>query len=133
MIELQTGGFYALPDEDGSVFLSIPGFEETRLAGAPTLPVKLAWLEAVVGRQVRIVSMVGRDVVAFTSLRPSVVGEAAMFADANGTVSPRMRRRAAMWADPEWLGYIKKLNESGYLVEQRTSLMIPTKFCPIKR
>jgi hypothetical protein len=45
----------------------------------------------------------------------------------------RTRRRAAMWADPEWLGYIKKLNESGYLVEQRTSLMIPTKFCPIKR
>ena len=45
----------------------------------------------------------------------------------------RMRRRANMWADPEWLAYIKRLNESGYLVEQRTSLMIPTKFCPIKR
>jgi Peptidase family C25 len=95
VIELQTGGFYALPDEDGSVFLSIPGFEETRLSGAPTLPVKLAWLEAVAGRKVQIVSMVGQDVVAFTSLRPSVVGEAAMFADANGTVSPRMRRRQA--------------------------------------
>jgi len=95
VIELQTGGFYALPDEDGSVFLSIPGFEETRLAGAPTLPVKLAWLEAVAGRKVQIVSMVGQDVVAFTSLRPSVVGEAAMFADANGTLSPRMRRREA--------------------------------------
>jgi len=45
----------------------------------------------------------------------------------------RTRRRAAMWADPEWLGYIQKLNESGFLVEQKTSLMIPTKFCPIKR
>jgi NIPSNAP len=45
----------------------------------------------------------------------------------------RTRRRAAMWADPEWLGYIKKLNESGYLVEQKTSLMIPAKFCPIRR
>jgi hypothetical protein len=45
----------------------------------------------------------------------------------------RARRRANMWADPEWLGYIQKLNESGYLVEQKTSLMIPTKFCPIKR
>jgi NIPSNAP len=40
----------------------------------------------------------------------------------------RTRRRAAMWADPEWLGYIQKLNESSYLVEQKTSLMIPTKF-----
>jgi hypothetical protein len=45
----------------------------------------------------------------------------------------RTRRRAAMWADPEWHGYIEKLNESGYLVEQKTSLMIPTKFCPIRR
>ena len=40
---------------------------------------------------------------------------------------------AAMWGDPEWLVYIQKLNESGYLVEQKTSLMIPAKFCPIKR
>jgi len=95
VIELRTGGFYAHPDEDGSVFLSIPGFEETRVAGAPGLPVKLAWLEAVVGRQVRIASIAGQDVVAFSSLRPSVVGEEAMYADANGTVSPRMRRRAA--------------------------------------
>jgi hypothetical protein len=46
----------------------------------------------------------------------------------------RARRRANMWADPEWVGgYIPKLNESGYLVDQKTSLMIPTKFCPIKR
>jgi hypothetical protein len=45
----------------------------------------------------------------------------------------RTRRRTNMWADPEWLGYIERLNASGYLVEQKTSLMIPTKFCPIKR
>jgi len=38
-----------------------------------------------------------------------------------------------MWADPDWLVYIQKLNDSGYLVEQKTSLMIPAKFCPIKR
>jgi hypothetical protein len=45
----------------------------------------------------------------------------------------RATRRAAMWADPQWLGYVKKLNEGGYLVEQKTSLMIPAKFAPIKR
>jgi NIPSNAP len=45
----------------------------------------------------------------------------------------RARRRAEMWADPAWLDYAQKLNETGYLVEQKTSLMIPTKFCPIKR
>src|SRR5437763_1724432 len=34
----------------------------------------------------------------------------------------RTARRAAMWKDPEWLVYIGKLNESGYLVEQKNSL-----------
>ena len=33
-----TGGFYALPDGKGGVWLSIPGFEETRTPGAPALP-----------------------------------------------------------------------------------------------
>jgi hypothetical protein len=45
----------------------------------------------------------------------------------------RAKRRAAMLADPEWRNYLGKLNESGYLMEQKTSLMIPAKFCPIKR
>jgi hypothetical protein len=45
----------------------------------------------------------------------------------------RTRRRAAMFADPEWQVYLQKLNESGLLLEQKTSLMIPTGFCPVKR
>jgi hypothetical protein len=45
----------------------------------------------------------------------------------------RAKRRAAMWADPDWHAYAKKMNDSGYLVEQKTSLMIPAKFCPIQR
>ena len=45
----------------------------------------------------------------------------------------RAKRRAAMFADPEWQVYLQKLNESGLLLEQKTSLMIPAKFCPIKR
>jgi NIPSNAP len=45
----------------------------------------------------------------------------------------RAQRRAAMVKDPEWQIYLQKLNESGYLLEQKTSLMIPAKFCPIKR
>ena len=45
----------------------------------------------------------------------------------------RARRRAGMLADPEWKNYQAKLNESGYLLEQKTTLMIPAKFCPIKR
>jgi hypothetical protein len=45
----------------------------------------------------------------------------------------RAKRRAALFADPEWLTYVQKLNESGLLMDQKTSLMIPTSFCPIKR
>jgi len=45
----------------------------------------------------------------------------------------RAKRRAGMMADPEWRIYLQKLNESGYLLEQKTSLMIPAKFAPIKR
>jgi hypothetical protein len=45
----------------------------------------------------------------------------------------RAHRRAAMQADPEWKEYIKKSGQAGYLVEQRTSLMIPASFSPIKR
>jgi hypothetical protein len=45
----------------------------------------------------------------------------------------RAKRRAAMLADPELRNYLGKLNESGYLLEQKTSLMIPAKFSPIKR
>lgn len=40
----------------------------------------------------------------------------------------RAKRRAGMAADPEWLTYVKKLAESGLLVDQRTSLMVPAKF-----
>lgn len=45
----------------------------------------------------------------------------------------RAKRRAAMFADPEWQVYLQKLNESGLLLEQKTSIMIPAGFCPIKR
>ncbi len=45
----------------------------------------------------------------------------------------RMRKRAAMMADPDWQAYLKLSAAAGYLVEQKTSLMTPAKFAPIKR
>ena len=45
----------------------------------------------------------------------------------------RMKRRAAMAADPEWQNYLRLNGEAGYLLEQKTSLMIPAKFAPLKR
>ena len=40
----------------------------------------------------------------------------------------RAERRAAMMKDPDWQVYVKKLAESGLLMDQRTSLMVPAKF-----
>lgn len=37
----------------------------------------------------------------------------------------RAKRRAAMQADPDWKVYLQKNSEAGYLVSQKTSLMIP--------
>jgi hypothetical protein len=45
----------------------------------------------------------------------------------------RAKRRAAMQADPDWKAYVKKSGEAGYLVEQRTCLMVPAGFAPLKR
>ena len=75
IVELTTGGFYALPDGKGGVLLSIPGFEETRTPGTPALPVKLAWIEAVAGRRVALATVLERDTISFGGLRPAVTGE----------------------------------------------------------
>jgi len=45
----------------------------------------------------------------------------------------RARRRAAMAADPEWQAYVRKMLDSNLLIEQKTSIMLPAKFAPIKR
>jgi hypothetical protein len=45
----------------------------------------------------------------------------------------RARRRAAMAADPEWQKYVKEMLDSNLLIEQKTSIMLPAKFAPIKR
>ncbi len=95
VLELETGGFYALADEDGGVWLSIPGFAEAGEPGAPALPVRLTWLEAVVGRKVRLSKVVARDVLAFTGLRPGVGGEHQLFEDEGGILVAGRRRRAA--------------------------------------
>jgi hypothetical protein len=45
----------------------------------------------------------------------------------------RAQRRAAMTKEPNWHEYVRKNAENGYIVDQRTSLMVPAKFAPIKR
>lgn len=95
VVELETGGFYAIADADGSVWLSIPGFEEADEPGAPSLPSRLAWLEAVVGRQVSLARVVGQDVQAFTGLRPGVTGEPGLYEEEGGVLVAGRQRRVA--------------------------------------
>ena len=45
----------------------------------------------------------------------------------------RAERRAAMAQEAEWKTYVQKNAENGYIVDQRTSLMVPAKFAPLKR
>jgi hypothetical protein len=45
----------------------------------------------------------------------------------------RAKRRAAMAADPEWQVYVKEMLDSNLLIEQKTSIMLPARFAPIKR
>ena len=93
-LELLTEGFYAEPQEDGSVRLEIPGFEALAEANAPGVPVKRAWVEALAGRKVKLVSVTARGVEAFTSLRPSDAELPEMEARHDGTVRAARRRRS---------------------------------------
>ena len=45
----------------------------------------------------------------------------------------REKRRAAMWADPEWVAYIEESAKLGALEAQENRLMTPVPFFPIKR
>ncbi len=44
----------------------------------------------------------------------------------------RERRRAALWADPEWLSYIEKSAALGALEVQNNKLVRPVNFFPLK-
>jgi hypothetical protein len=91
---LETGGFFAEPREDGTVRLSVPGFQTLEEPGLPTLPVERSMLEAVVGRRVRIDSVRTSDVMAFSSLRPEDAGAPEMSVLRSGIVQAGRRRAA---------------------------------------
>jgi hypothetical protein len=49
------------------------------------------------------------------------------------SAADREQKRAAMAKDPDWKKFLDASRDSGYLMSQRTSLMVPTKFAPLKR
>ena len=99
VLVLETAGFYAEPQEDGSVRLEIPGFEALTDPNAAGIPVRRTWVEAIAGRTVKLVSVQASGVVAFTSLRPSDGEMPEIVAAPDGAVHARrsarsVRRRA---------------------------------------
>jgi len=45
----------------------------------------------------------------------------------------RAARRGAMQADPEWIAYLERSAEAGYLLKQENKLMQPVPFLPPPR
>ncbi len=44
----------------------------------------------------------------------------------------REAKRAAMWADPDWIAYVEESAKLGALVKQENKLMRPVDFFPLK-
>jgi len=106
VLVLETGGFFAKAQEDGSVSIEIPGFEPYGTG----LPVKRATVEAIAGRKVRISLVRPMDLVSFAGLRPSGVRELEVVASPRGSVrlrasGSRKRGTSAEWARISSVGF----------------------------
>ena len=91
-LTLITEGFYAIPQEDGSVLLEVPGFEDFGGPDLPDVPAYRTWQDVLAGRNVTLVSVKTFDVTEFASLRPSS-SELIVVASGDGTVQTRRRRK----------------------------------------
>jgi hypothetical protein len=94
-LELRTGGFWALHDAGRTVRVFVPGFEYASDPRAPALPIRRTLVEAVVGKQVHLVSAEALDQQAIPDLRPAAVGTAEVAVGGDGTVRPARRALAA--------------------------------------
>ncbi len=75
----------------GRCVCSCPGFDFPTDAKAPALPLRRALVDAVVGKQVQLVSAEAFELQSFPGLRPSAVGQAEMSVSRDGTVRPTRR------------------------------------------
>ncbi len=101
VLELVTSGFHGEPQEDGTVRLSIPGFEPTSRAGSPSVPVKRSWLDAVPGLSVAISSVRAESLEVVGGLTPSGAQVPEIVASRRGTVRAALRTRRARNPGPE--------------------------------
>jgi hypothetical protein len=91
VLELSTDGFEAQVADDGTVRLSIPGFEVPGEPGLPALPVKRSWVDIEAGRGARLASVRAVQVEAFSSMRLSAADAPVVEASSQGTVQAGRR------------------------------------------
>lgn len=96
VLELRTEGFFAEPQEDGSVRITAPDFFELAEPGSPSVPVKRSWVETLAGRHVELTSVRERGREVFDGLRPSDGELPEIVASRDGTVRAGRRRRGAV-------------------------------------
>ena len=102
VLELVTGGFYAVVQEDGSVELSVPTFYGETQPGEPQLPLKHAWVEAIAGKNVKIGKVTATQVEHFQSLRPTAARARAVAAEPDGSIKAieKRTRRGVAFKQP---------------------------------
>jgi len=91
-LELLTKGFYAYPEEDGSVRLVVPGLDLFAAPGEPAVPVYRGLVEALVGLQVRVGPVRVDEVDIFTSLRPSSTEAPSVIGSSDGTTRAEKKK-----------------------------------------
>jgi hypothetical protein len=126
VLELDTGGFYALPEADGSMRLAIPGFDTLEDSDSLALPIKRAWVDAVAGRKVKLISIRASSVEAIDGWVPSA-GAPEVDARIDGTVrlSRRQPRASRAWYRGPGLRPVEaaRLAEVGYQGELKKALL----------
>lgn len=124
VLELVTAGFYAHPEEDGSVRIEIPGLGNLTEPDVPAIPVKRTWIEAIAGRRVELASVTARDVEAFTGLRPSNAELRDLEARVEGTVrAARRRTRGVFRGEGLYPAEAARIVNVGFQGETKKALM----------
>src|SRR5262249_33505163 len=134
LLELRTGGFYASPNPDGTVDVSVPGFDLRATPGDPALPARHAWVETTAGKKVRITSLQALEPVAFRDLRPAAAALPTMDVSDNAGVRPARppRRQSAAFRRGLFPSHLARVLGAGFQGETKKAEveLSPLRFNP---
>ena len=99
VVELETHGFYAEPLEDGTVSIVVPGLEQLMNDDSSPLPVKRAWVDAIAGRNVRLVSVRALELETINGLRPASGATPHIEVSRRGSLRASRKRRGGELAE----------------------------------